>query len=67
MLWGKGGEEHVKIIHMGKGKSWSVAIEPSCNPIHDFDHLLERRGAMRLELGGLAVPLTGFRKAEAAS
>lgn len=59
VLWGKGGEEHVKIIHMGKGKS--------CNPIHDFDHLLERRGAMRLELGGLAVPLTGFRKAEAAS
>lgn len=51
--------EHVKIIHMGKGKSWSVAIEPSCNPIHDFDNLLERRGAMRLELGGLAVPLTG--------
>lgn len=50
-------EGYVKIIHMGKGKSWSVAVNPSCNPIHDFDHLLERRGAVRLEFGGLVVPL----------
>jgi hypothetical protein len=64
---GEGEEEHIKIIHMGKGRSWSVAVKPSCNPIHDFDHLLERRGAKRLELGGLAVPLIGFRKAEVAS
>lgn len=60
VLWGKGGEEeHVKIVDMGKGKSWSVAVKPSCSPIHDVDHLLERRGPMRLEPRGLAVPPTG--------
>lgn len=62
-----GGRNHVKIIRLGKGKSWSVAVKSSCNPIHDFDHLLEIRGAVRLEPGGLAVPLIGFCKAEAAS
>lgn len=35
---GGGEEEHVKIVHMGKGKPWSVA---TCNLVHDFDHLLE--------------------------
>lgn len=32
-----GGEEHVKIFHMGKRKPWGVAI---CN-LHDYDHFLE--------------------------
>lgn len=65
MCWGGGGrgeEEHVKIVHMGKGKPPSVAV---CSLVHDFDHLLERRGA--IQPGGLAVPLTGFSKAEAVS
>lgn len=55
---GRGEKEHVKIVHMGKQKPWSVAI---CN-LHDYDHLLERSAmalAWRL--------VTGFPKAETAS
>lgn len=58
VLWGEG--EGDKIVHMGKGKSWSVAVKPSVTPFMILTTWLERRGAVRLRPRGLAVPLTGF-------
>lgn len=65
VLWGEGegDEEHIKVVHMGKGKSWSVV---SVNLFMILTIWLER-SAMRPKLGGLALPLTGFPKAEVVS
>lgn len=65
MLWGEGRE--VKIVHMGKGKTWSLAVKSSVTPFMILTTWLERRGAMRPKPGGLAVPLTAFPKAEVVS